>query len=232
MTQRALIVFARLPEAGTVKTRMTPPLTPRQAADLYTAMLGDVLETSAEVCASATADLFVTITPADRLLQFSDLFAGHTSLEVAHLVAQCEGSLGVRMHHAFAQAAAAGYDRIILRGSDSPALPAGQLQEAFEALEEVDLAIGPDLDGGYNWIAARRAHTGLLDHEMSTSSVSEKTLEHAERLGLRSRVFEPSFDLDTASDLERLRGRTTEFREGVAQRTRAWLESSGAASCE
>jgi len=227
MTQRALIVFARLPEAGRVKTRMTPPLSPEQAADLYIEMLGDVLETSVEVCASVIADLFVTITPSDRLRQFSDLFADHPGLEVAHLIAQCEGALGARMHHAFSQAAAAGYDRIVLRGSDSPALPAGQLQEAFEALEEVDLAIGPDLDGGYNWIAARQAHAGLLDHEMSTSSVSEKTLEHAERLGLRSRVFSPSFDLDTAADLDRLRGRTTDLCEGVARRTRAWLESAG-----
>ena len=231
MSRRALVVFAKLPTPGKVKTRMCPPLTLERAADLYTQMLGDVLETSAGVCERSGADLFVTLTPADGLLRFADKFAAHFDSPEAHpaqrrarLVAQCEGDLGVRMHHAFGQVAAAGYERIVLRGSDSPALAPNQLTEAFDVLDDVDVAIGPDIDGGYNWIAARRAHDGLLDHEMSTGSVARDTLAAAERLGLTSHVGPTSSDLDTAEDLDRLRAQASELPEGLARRTLAWLD--------
>ena len=224
MTRRVLVVFAKLPEAGKVKTRMTPPLSSAEAAELYERMLGDVLETSAAACRSAAADLVVSLTPSDRLFSFADLFVDSPALKRAKLIAQCEGDLGLRMGHAFDQAAAAGYDRIVLRGSDSPALPEAQLVEAFEALETVDLAIGPDVDGGYNWIAAHRGHRGLFDHEMSTASVSAETLSNANRLGLRSSAFSESFDLDTAGDLDRLRSIAPDLAAGLARRTLAWLD--------
>jgi rSAM/selenodomain-associated transferase 1 len=231
MSRRALVVFAKLPVPGAVKTRMCPPLTPERAADLYTQMLGDVLEASAEVCERGGAELFITLTPADGLLRFADDFAGHfngseaqPAMERVRLIAQAEGDLGARMQHAFAEAAAAGYDRIVLRGSDSPTLAPAQLARAFDVLDEVDVAIGPDVDGGYNWIAARRAHEGLLDHEMSTGSVARDTLAAAARLGLTTHVGPTSFDLDTAEDLERLRSEASALPEGLARRTLAWLD--------
>jgi glycosyltransferase A (GT-A) superfamily protein (DUF2064 family) len=131
------------------------------------------------------------------------------------------------MAHAAASAAAAGFERILLRGSDSPALPGERLLEGLDALADADLAVGPDRDGGYGWIALRRPVAGLFEQPMSTGSVLEDTLSNARAAGLRVRTLEPHFDLDAAADHAHLADRRREGRADACPRTLAMLDARG-----
>ena len=126
-----------------------------------------------------------------------------------------------------AEAAAAGFDRIVLRGSDSPALPGERIEQAYDALRGSDLVLSRDADGGYALLGVRRAHRGLLDHAMSTGSVADDTLANAARLGLRTRELAAGFDLDTAADLQRLHDERAQLGSGLARRTLAKLDTAG-----
>jgi len=203
----ALIVFAKDPVPGRVKTRMVPPFSPRQAADFYAALLEDVLEASSEFARAAGLAAVLAIHP-PRAAR-SIVARVPTDFRV---IAQRGANLGQRMDFAMRDAAAGGASRILLRGSDSPVLDADRFTEALEALDDVELVVSPDLDGGYNLIGLRQPVTGLFDHPMSTRTVLEDTLANATELGLTSRIQQPSFDIDTAEDLVLLR----EARSGPA----------------
>lgn len=139
---------------------------------------------------------------------------GETDRELAlrapvqfRVVSQRGRDLSERMTWAVAEAAAGGASPILIRGSDSPTLDVSCVRRAVVELmdvESVDLVIAPDLDGGYNLVGLREPAPGLFDHTMSTDRVLEDTLECAAELGLRARVLEPTFDIDTARDLAQL----------------------------
>jgi rSAM/selenodomain-associated transferase 1 len=196
LTDRVVVVFAKRPAPGAVKTRMCPPLSPEQAAALYAAMLDDVLATTAAAAEEAGAATWLAVHPADALEELAARcppgFRG---------VVQRGADLPHRMGNALADAAAAGFARILLRGSDNPSLAGAELVRGLAALDGADLAVGPDRDGGYGWIALRGAPPGLFDHAMSTASVLADTLARAAALGLRVRMLAAHFDLDTAADL-------------------------------
>jgi rSAM/selenodomain-associated transferase 1 len=217
----AVIVLARAPVPGDVKTRMSPLLSPAEACDLYACMLDDVLDTTAR---------------AARALDLEAVLAVHPSRAVPGLarrvprpfrvVAQQGADLSARMTWAVAEAAAAGAAPILLRGSDSPVLGASVLVDAARALDEADLALCPDADGGYSLVALRRPVPGLFDHPMSHADVLTQTRARAGRHGLRTRLLAPAFDLDTAGDL-RLLDRARERGETLAcPRTLAWLDEN------
>ena len=215
-----LIVFAKRPEPGQVKTRMCPPLQPTEAAELYAAMLADVLEASLEAARSVGAQAWLLVHPAEAA---PDLALRSPS--GFRVLPQRGGDLSERMAHAVEAAAAAGFGRILLRGSDSPALPVGHLVDGFRALSEVDLAVGPDRDGGYSWIGLRRPVAGLFDHPMSTHTVLEDTLANAERAGLQTRRLADHFDFDTAEDLANWIAKRDAGDAEPCPRTLEWLES-------
>jgi hypothetical protein len=120
------------------------------------------------------------------------------------------------------EAAAAGATRILLRGSDSPALDGDSVARVLAALDANDLVVCPDLDGGYSLVGLQRPAPGLFDHPMSTRSVLDDTLARAAELGLRAHVEAPSFDLDTIEDLNHLAA--VRAQPGVAALCRHTLE--------
>jgi rSAM/selenodomain-associated transferase 1 len=213
MRQRILCLFAKAPRPGAVKTRLSPPLTAAQAADLYAAMLLDVVDVSARL---EGMELALWHDPP----QARDWFAQHVPSRFRLLPQRGQG-LGERMAALFETHAAEGFDRIVLRGTDSPTLPPERIHEAFDALEDVNVVTCPDLDGGYNLIGLRAAHSQLFELEMSTESVLSQTREQARRAGLSWSELPPHHDVDVAEDLDRLRG---EKAERIAPRTYAWLQ--------
>jgi rSAM/selenodomain-associated transferase 1 len=219
LTDRVVVVFAKRPEPGAVKTRMCPPLLPEQAAALYAAMLDDVLATTAAAAAEAGAAAWLAVHPPDAVAELAERCpAGF------HAIAQRGADLSERMGSALADAAAAGFTRILLRGSDNPSLAGAELVRGLAALAEVDLAVGPDRDGGYGWIALRGAPPGLFDHAMSTASVLSDTLARADALGLRVQTAAPHFDLDTAADLALLASARARGEARDCPRTLALLD--------
>ncbi len=194
-----LVVLAKAPRAGQVKTRMVPPLTPAEAAEFYASLLEDVLRATARFACDLGLHPVISVSPPDACAEVARMVP--TSFRV---VAQRGGSLSERMTWAVREAAASGATRILLRGSDSPALGGQIVAHALRDLETSDLVVCPDLDGGYSLIGLRRPESGLFDHPMSTRTVLGDTLARAAELGLRTRVQAPSFDLDTIEDLRPL----------------------------
>jgi hypothetical protein len=217
-TPGALVVFAKWPEPGAVKTRLCPPLSPEQAAEFYDAMLADVLAAMAREAPARGLALVLAVHPRERAGDFAARAPGW------RIAAQEGADLSARMEHAAARELAHGAACVLLRGSDSPALGAEVLDAALAALARVDVALSPDRDGGYNLVALRRFEAGLFSHAMSTSRVLEDTRAAAHALGLTSEVLAPCFDVDTSAEFALLRDARP--RAGTrCPRTYAWLDA-------
>jgi hypothetical protein len=219
----ALLVFAKEPRPGEVKTRLSPPLAPEEAAAFYACMLDDVLDASAAAAAELGLAPHLYLAPPAACERFAQRAPPGFRVRP-----QVGADLGARMEHAAAEVAAAGGAPLLLRGSDSPTLGAGELRAALAALEEADVALSPDPDGGYNLVALRRAVPGLFSHPMSTPRALEDTLARARALGLRSRLLAPGFDVDSFDDLVHLARARREGRALACPRTLAWLDARGA----
>jgi len=217
-----LVVFAKRPQPGRVKTRMCPPLDPEQAAALYAEMLQDVLEASARMAAGLCLDPMLAVHPPEACGELA-----RRCPSGFRVVPQRGADLAQRMARAVAEAAAAGASRILLRGSDSPTLERRVVEEALCALDHCDLVLCPDRDGGYGLVAVKRPHEGLFDHPMSTARVLEETLARAADLGLRAQTLAPGFDLDTVEDLHRLVALGPSTATALCPRTLRWLQTAG-----
>jgi rSAM/selenodomain-associated transferase 1 len=191
-----VVVFARLPEPGRVKTRLARAIGDAAAAALYGALVEDL----ARRFAAAPWPVRWAIAPpaGDFARRFA--IAPETCRE------QRGSDLGERMRGAFAAAFTDGFERVALIGSDAPELGPPHVASAFAALDDADVVFGPALDGGYTLVAMRQPHDVFAGIAWSTPGVLERSLERAAELGLRHALLGPAFDVDEASDLERLRG--------------------------
>jgi rSAM/selenodomain-associated transferase 1 len=217
----ALIVFAKAPRAGTVKTRLCPPFTLDQAAQLYACLLADVLEASAGFAAQLGLEPVLAVHPPEAGRELA-----RGAPRAFRVVAQHGAGLAERMERAVREAGAAGARRILLRGSDSPLLSERAVRAALEALEHADLALRPDRDGGYQLVALARPAPSLFDHAMSTGSALRDALANARAQGLAVRLLEPGFDLDTAADLRWLARARGPEAERLCPRTLAFLDAA------
>jgi len=190
-----LTVLARPPVAGSAKTRLSPALPARLAAELAGAMLADTLA-AAGACA---ADV--------RAIGWSEL-AGAVAVPPGFAsFAQPAGDLGERLDDAFRRAFTARHSRAVVIGSDAPALTPAHLDDAFAALATHDVVVGPAADGGY-WLLglAAPAPALLRDVPWSTAEVCALTLRRAADAGLRAATLATLSDLDTPADLAALVG--------------------------
>jgi rSAM/selenodomain-associated transferase 1 len=193
----ALIVFAKAPVAGQVKTRLIPALGAAGAAALAERLLAHAL-------AAAAAAGFDSV----ELCAAPD--AGHPALQRLarqhglRLAAQGEGPLGARMQRALARALVL-HRRALLMGSDLPGLDAACLRRAAAALDTHDAVFVPALDGGYGLVGLRRPAPQLFeDMRWSTPQVMQHTRQRAAALGLRVAELEPLADIDVPADLVHL----------------------------
>ncbi len=218
-TSALVMVFARLPEAGRVKTRLAASLGAGVAAGLYAAFVADLL---ARLRASGLR-LSVGYSPSEageavgRWLPGTDLFA------------QEGADLGERMKNAFMRAFAQGRQRVVLVGSDLPDLPARAFSRALEALETRDAVLGPARDGGYYLIGfTRRGFAPLVFSGPAWGGPD--VLAHTQRLlsraGASFSLLFPWSDVDTPQDLARLAERLA-ARPGDAPATAAFLAGLG-----
>ena len=198
MVQTAVVIMAKVPQAGAVKTRLCPPLSPQTAANLYQAFLLDKI---AQVSRLSNTRPTLAYTPeASR-----DFFA--TLAPDCQLIPQQGAELGERLINSFLQCFAGGYAGVVAIDSDTPHLPTEYLQQAVDliALPQTDVVLGPTEDGGYYLIGLRAAYRELFtDMPWSTAAVVPETRRRAEALGLTISWLPPWFDIDTAEELQRL----------------------------
>jgi rSAM/selenodomain-associated transferase 1 len=212
--------MAKPPVAGSVKTRLVPPLTQEQAAELYSALLLDQLEhlTSLDI-----ADLFVAVEPGEGNDILESLMpARYTCFP------QRGADLGERMREVFAELWRRGHREVILIGSDLPPVPLDTLREGFAALLEPEkrVILGPSLDGGYYLIGMNQPVPELFSHmTWSHDGVAAETLARLARLRIPFGLVRESFDIDRVEDLERLRRLAEPNTRAAMKKTLAFLDA-------
>jgi hypothetical protein len=196
LSRGRLVVFAKQPLPGAVKTRLAPPFSAAEAAGFYACMLQDVLAVSASAARELDLEAVLALHPSRAAMELA-----REAPAPFRVVAQCGMSLAERMEWTLGEAAAAGVGPVLLRGSDSPMLAPLHVAAALDALSEDDVVILPDRDGGYSLVGVARPLRGLFEHAMSTRTVAEDTRASAARMGLSTRFLDASFDVDTVEDL-------------------------------
>jgi len=189
---RILGIFAKQPLAGKAKTRLAQATSPDLAQRVAQALLEDSLDHFSGIQASRA----IVYAPATGTTFFSQLAQGRYDL-----IPQCDGDLGHRLHHFFANARRHGYSRIIAVGADSPTLPIDYVEHAFTALEAHDVVIGPAQDGGYYLIGGSLQELAIFDDiPWSSTRVLEVTIECVQKASARLALLPPWYDVDTAAD--------------------------------
>ncbi|MEF8938735.1 MAG: TIGR04282 family arsenosugar biosynthesis glycosyltransferase [Salinivenus sp.] len=191
-----LLVFAKVPRPGDVKTRLTPFLTPREAARLYDAFLRDALALYARLEANTRLYLAPPL-PDDGLGDVPDRISVHEQ--------RGEG-LGPRMAHAFEAAFRDGGDRVAVVGTDHPTLPLSHLRQGFEALDgEPAVCIGPSEDGGFYLLGMSAFYPQLFaDMTYSHGDVFTDTLARIGATDAELTVLPQWYDVDTPEALARM----------------------------
>lgn len=210
MGRCGIFVVAKKPEAGRVKTRMSPPLSLAQAAELSALSLQAVLSVARHAAGRAGAEVLLVVAP-DEAAGEREAFGAQPGEE---LWSQGKGDLGERLLRTSRTAASAGFERILFLGMDSPTLSAAQVQAAVIALDESDAAVGPTDDGGYWTIGFRGASVEevgrvgealLIGIDWGSERVFDQTLAAAARSGVRVAQLAGWYDLDRFDDLPRAR---------------------------
>jgi rSAM/selenodomain-associated transferase 1 len=222
--------MAKAPRPGKVKTRLSPPLTPDQAAALNICFLRDTTENIQQVTEAGNSAGLVVYTPVEDEAAFDDLLP-----PVFQLLGQRGDSFGERLLCACEDLFASGFSAVCLIDSDSPTLPQDALLQAVERLSRAGdrMVLGGADDGGYYLIGMKRLHPRLFAKiDWSTGLVFGQTLERASEIGLRAELLPNWYDVDDTATLARLqRELAAPAGPGYdAKHTRAYLQSLHAAS--
>lgn len=192
MNDRAIIIFVKNPVLGKVKTRLAKDLGPEKALAIYHQLL--MLTCNAVVQVDADKHLFYS----DHV-DLADIWPNE---HFRKYVQQPNNDLGERMYSAFEETFDKGYKKVLIIGSDCPDISAEVIEQAFAALENHDVVIGPAKDGGYYLLGMNELEKEYFKgKEWSTSSVREDTISSAKALGKKFVLLEELRDVDHADDL-------------------------------
>jgi hypothetical protein len=216
---RRLYFAAKAPLAGQVKTRLGATIGMEQAATLYRAFLLDLGTRFARapfgvawhVAPRSWPHLEPLVARADRVRD------------------QRGNGWAERQTNLFRDCGAAGEQSVLLAATDSPQLELSRVEEAFAALADHDVVLGPTTDGGYYLVGMNRFNDIFAGAAMSTASALEGVMDRIREMRLSVAFLEPEFDVDTEEDLEIL-GREAIRRKdlGFTSAALAWIRESGA----
>jgi len=217
---RTLVIMAKAPRPGEVKTRLASSLSPTAVTAFYCCLLDDTL-----ALARSLGDVEIAIMcPDSDVNELAQLAGAQLANNEASVVAQKGEGLAAGLTSVFAHFAEGHQRRTIAFNSDSPHLPRSVLEDAFETLAAHDVVVGPTHDGGYYLVGAKASHPTLFAHDgMGTSSALERLLSRARALELSVGFAAPFYDIDVADDLTRL-AEELRLAPARAPRTAAWLK--------
>ena len=203
--RNALIIFARYPEAGKVKTRLATSIGNEKAAELYKSW-------AEKIFFESKRSKLIT----HRYLFYSEPDDGgkmKTWTNNGFLLFPQKGpALGERMKQAFKKVLDDKMSGAIIVGTDSPDLTGDIIDKAVMQLEKYDIVIGPADDGGYYLLGMKRFHPELFDGiHWSTAYVLNQTVQKIEELGLSYHRLPVLMDIDTFDDLNRWNGKIQEY---------------------
>jgi uncharacterized protein len=223
LPNRTLVIMAKAPRLGSVKTRLADSLSLEAVTELYRCLLNDTI-----ALAQALGHVDIAIMcPASDVEDLSRAVA-----KTVRIVPQRGQGLAAGLASVFTHFATPGHQRVIAFNSDSPHLPASVLETAFDVLEACDLVVGPTHDGGYYLVGASASHQGLFTTDgMGTKNALETPLTRARALGLSVHLTDPYYDIDVAADLSQLADELQRM-PGKALRTAKWLSEWASAGRE
>jgi glycosyltransferase A (GT-A) superfamily protein (DUF2064 family) len=229
----ALAVMTKAPQAGRVKTRLVPPLTPEEAAELNKCFLRDTAAAISSACSRRPA-----CPPKPRRRQVGDAcktlesHASHSEAATAHccgvavytpvgaesayydilpagfsLLLQRGDKFGERLYFAVEDLFNCGFASVCLIDSDSPMVSAEHFAEAVEQLSTREdlVVLGPSDDGGYYLIGVKKPHRHLFEQiHWSTERVLKQTIQRATEIGLEVKLLPSGYDVDDEGSLRRL----------------------------
>ena len=220
----ALAVMTKAPQAGRVKTRLVPPLTPEEAAELNKCFLRDTAAAISSVCGrrpggdasktqfehagashrgAATAACGIAVyTPVGAESAYNDIIPADFSL-----LPQRGEKFGERLYFAVEDLFKCGFESVCLIDSDSPTVPAENFEQAVELLSTTEdrVVLGPSDDGGYYLIGVKKPHQHLLEQvDWSTERVLNQTIERATEIGIEIKLLPTGYDVDDDVGLRRL----------------------------
>jgi rSAM/selenodomain-associated transferase 1 len=195
----AVAIMAKASVAGTVKTRLVPPLSHEEAADLNTSCLADVAANIAAVAARAPIQGFAAYHPTGSERFFEELLP-----DGFKLLPPREPTIGRSLFHAAHDLLFAGYGSVCLVNADSPSLPTDVLVAAVRGLQEPGdrVVLGPAADGGYYLIGLKHFHRKLFESiDWSTERVYRQTMTRAGEIGLPVVSLLEWYDVDDEATL-------------------------------
>ncbi|MBK7704263.1 MAG: TIGR04282 family arsenosugar biosynthesis glycosyltransferase [Acidobacteria bacterium] len=194
---RAIIIMAKVPRPGTVKTRLEGVISSEACAELATAFLKDTVEKALRVCENTIIAFF----PPTEKAAMTEVAPEHV-----RLFAQIGETLDERIVSAFQFAFSEGADSAVMIGTDSPTFPADHIEQAFEFLElETDVVLGKTTDGGFYLIGLRGLDARVFNNvRWSTSRTFEDVYRNVMARGLHLREVPSWYDVDEPKDLEEL----------------------------
>jgi uncharacterized protein len=216
--KNAIIIMAKVPEAGKVKTRLHPRLTPEQSAEFADCLLRDTITK----VAGKQNHLIIAYSPADRR-DFFDQFSQHKIIYTP----QKGVDLGERMCNAFNFAFTLKMDSAVMIGTDSPTIPPQFIDQAFEFMEICDSVLGESEDGGFYLIGLKTLRMEIFENvEWSSPTTFEQTAENLRKLGLKVSHLPKWYDVDEPEDFERVKTELANDKN-VAQDSANWLSKNG-----
>ena len=217
----ALAVMTKAPQAGRVKTRLVPRLTPEEAAELNKCFLRDTAGAISSACsgsprqpnadgtqllpgaqASPQCGPVAVYTPVGAESAYTDVLPADFSL-----LSQRGDEFGERLFFAVEDLFKCGFDSLCLIDSDSPTVPAENFEQAVELLStsEDRVVLGPSDDGGYYLIGVKKPHRHLFEQiDWSTERVLKQTIQRATGIGLEVKLLATGYDVDDGAGLKRL----------------------------
>jgi len=198
----ALAVMTKAPKAGRVKTRLTPPLAPEEAAALNTCFLRDTATSLAAVAAEGSAKGIGVYTPVGAEEAYGGILPDEFDL-----VLQRGDGFDERLIRATEDLLTIGFESVCLIDSDSPTVPTGAFAEAVDVLQQPGdrVVLGPSDDGGYYLIGLKKVHRDVFERiDWSTERVLEQTKARAREAGIEVHLLPTWYDVDDRATLARL----------------------------
>ena len=200
-----VVLFVKAPTPGRVKTRLCPPLSHEQAAELYQSFTKDTIDRLNE-------NPFHCLIAYDPNEEFPT--PAWTGFDLPWFP-QVGADLGERLQHAFQTAFDREFSRILALGTDSPGFGIDQISQAFDQLASADVVMGPALDGGYYLIGLAKPCPALFEHiAWSSPEVARQTRERVKQHKLSLAEIASFHDVDTYLDLKNLHERFSDKKIG------------------
>jgi uncharacterized protein len=198
----ALGIMTKAPRAGEVKTRLTPPLTPEEAAELNVCFLRDLARSISQASERSRAYGGGIYTPPSA----GDAYQGILPADF-FLIPQRGQTFGERLLFATQDLFKAGFGSVCLINSDSPTVPPSSFVEAADELAKPGdrIVLGPADDGGYYLIGFKKVHRRVFEEiDWSTKRVLEQTRQRAAEIRVKVHELPSGFDVDDRETLVRL----------------------------